>query len=909
MKFANTGEFLTSFGTAGSVFYQNTSFWEINDIATDPSGNTWIVDGSSLVLKFDAMGNYISQLRRDDDVNTHMSQATSIAFDSAGNIYVSDGASWWNSGGRHRIQVFDRNGWYLSTIGTAGTAGTGNLQFRAPRHIVIYNNILYVADSANHRIQIIDVSSPTTPAYIGTLGVTGQSGSDHQHFNDPSGVAADMNYIYVADTGNNRVQVFDRATQAYRATIGGSWGAGNHQFKKPSDVAVDASGNIYVADFVNTRVQQFDSGRNYARTYGVTGVPYLTDGYHYNQPEGVAIAPDGSLYVVEESGHRLVKLSATGVPQWTIGVPGLKGDWDFGNDKLNNPADVALDASGRVYVADRYHHRIQIFSTEGAYLGTMPNTQFNGLGGLTIAPDGNLYVADTNYHRVQVFDASWRLIAEIGTRGQAGSDNTRFNYPEDVAVDSRGTIYVSDRGNHRVQVFDHNRSYVRTIGVTGVSGYDFDHLGGPNGLAVDAADRLYVADDWNNRVQVFDADGAYLTTIGGQWGGNRIGQLRGPAGVAVAPNGEVFIADRVNHRIQKFAPGVAGWRQVNINGFGVWENQSVALDVFNGQLYAGVSNTSAGARMWRSPDGRNWSPTSELGFGLGKSVPRINDTIVFNGRLYAGTGWDGNVARIWRSVNGTAWELVADGGFGDTRNDGIGGFAVFNDALYAIVSTRSGTKGFEIWRSSTGDSGGWTRAVSDGFGSVDRNGLASGRVVFNGYLYGGFGDPKNGATIWRTNNGTDWIQVNMPGFGDPKNAELTTGAVFNGHLFFATRNDTTGAQLWRSTSGTTWEQVLTNGFGNSENIKIEALIVWRDVLHAVTSNSVAGNEVWRSSDGLRWEQISRGGFGDSNNRNTLWSDGNAIFKNALYIGTWNTANGGEVWLYLHNRTYLPVVLR
>lgn len=466
-------------------------------------------------------------------------------------------------------------------------------------------------------------------------------------------------------------------------------------------------------------------------------------------------------------------------------------------------------------------------------------------------------------------------------------------------------IYVSDRNNHRVQVFDRNRSYVRTIGVTGVSGYDFDHLGGPNGLAVDAADRLYVADDHNNRVQVF----AYLTTIGGQWGGNRAGQLRAPAGVAIAPSGEVFIADRVNHRVQKFAPGVASWRQVNINGFGVWENLSVALDVFNGQLYAGVSNTSAGARMWRSPDGRNWSSTSELGFGLGKSVPRINDTIVFNGRLYAGTGWDGNVARIWRSADGAAWELVADGGFGDTRNDGIGGFAVFDGMLYAIVSTWSGAKGFEIWRSNTGNNGDWTRVVSDGFGSIDRNGLASGRVVFNGYLYGGFIDWKNGATIWRTNNGADWSQVNTPGFGDPKNTELTTGAVFSEQLFFATRNDVTGAQLWRSTNGAAWESVLTNGFGNPENIKIEALIVWRDALYAVTNNKVTGNEVWRSSDGLRWEQVSRGGFGDSNNTWTLWSDGNAVFKSALYIGTGNWAHGAEIWLYLPNRTYLPVVLR
>ena len=209
-------------------------------------------------------------------------------------------------------------------------------------------------------------------------------------------------------------------TRSYVATLG-SYGSENGQFWEPTDVAVDTLGNLYVADFVNTRVQQFDKNRTYLRTYGVARVPYLTDDYHYNNPIGVAAAADGSLYIVEDNGHRLVKLNAAGQPLWTVGVPGLKGDWDSGNDKLNNPADVALDAAGRVYVADQWHGRIQIFNPDGSYYATLDNggTAENQVGcptGVTLAPNGYLYVTDPCSQRVQIFD---RNLLYLATHGHA----------------------------------------------------------------------------------------------------------------------------------------------------------------------------------------------------------------------------------------------------------------------------------------------------------------------------------------------------------------------------------------------------------------------------------------------------------------------------------------------------------
>ena len=94
-------------------------------------------------------------------------------------------------------------------------------------------------------------------------------------------------------------------------------------------------------------------------------------------------------------------------------------------------------------------------------------------------------------------------------------------------------------------------------------------------------------DEWNNRVQVYDANGAYLTTIGEQWGAGR-GDMRAPAGLALDEEDEVYVADRENHRIQKFAVGVPGRQQVNVNGFGNRSQGLPTLDALGGKLYAGT---------------------------------------------------------------------------------------------------------------------------------------------------------------------------------------------------------------------------------------------------------------------------------------------------------------------------------
>ena len=557
LKYTSDGTFVMQIGKAGFKYVAGTIINSLTDVAVDSSSNVWLVDtGAHHVVKFNSSGSRVSELGvtyNPGAGNDRFKEPYSIAFDSAGNIYVSDS-------GNQRIQAFSSSGAYSTTIGVTSVPGSDNTHFNNPRHIAVdSNNRLYVADANNHRVQIFDVSSVSAITYVGTIGISGESGSDNAHLNTPEGVAVDVaqGRIYVADASNCRVQVFDYDTWTYQTTL-------DVRYSYIADVAVDAEGNLFVAEPWSdwSQVRQFDSALHYVRTYGAKGIPYLTDGYHYNQPYGVAVASDGSIYIGEGWGKRLVKLNAAGVPQWIIGEAGI---WGNDNEHFSHVSDVALDEAGRVYAADAGNCRVQIYNPDGSYYATLGSgcgtgdNQFSHGLGLTVAFNGNIYVADASNNRVQIFSSDRVYLATLGETSAAGSDNAHFDSPEDVAVDWDGNLYVVDGGNHRVQVFDSSRAYLRTIGVTGNCSYYRSYFCSPTGITVDTAGRIYVADRWGSRIQVLDSSYTYLTTIAPSEG-TRSGELRGAEGLAVDQVGNLYVADRENHRTLKFAPGVPEWQ-------------------------------------------------------------------------------------------------------------------------------------------------------------------------------------------------------------------------------------------------------------------------------------------------------------------------------------------------------------
>lgn len=355
-----------------------------------------------------------------------------------------------------------------------------------------------------------------------------------------------------------------------------------------------------------------------------------------------------------------------------------------------------------------------------------------------------------------------------------------------------------------------------------------------------------------------------------------------------------------------------GWKQVNISGFGNPNSFSVnRISVFDNHMYAGTRNDTTGGELWLSSDGNTWNQATIGGFNTISNLALLPGE-AFKGYLYMGTHNPTQGAEIWRTSGGDSWEQVVDGGFNGAANASVERVVVFKDMLYATVN--NDVTGVEVWKSSSGDEFSWTQCNPDGFGDSNNNGLWAVEVL-EGYLYVATAQTKGGGTgveVWRTDDGTNWDQVNVDGFGYDSMMNPWIES-FKGYLYLLSGTPGTATQIWRCDicDGTDWERVVNLGFGNLNNSRGEYLLEYEDYLYASTVNEATGTEIWRTTDGTRWGSVMTGGFGDAHNV-SIWSG--AIFNGQLFFGTLNNAGwllpaeGTQIWKFVDLLRYLPLVM-
>jgi DNA-binding beta-propeller fold protein YncE len=291
-------------------------------------------------------------------------------------------------------------------------------------------------------------------------------GASRGQFNLPRGIATDSaGNFYVADTANYRIQKFGPDGK-FLATIGNGKGSGDGQFNPINEggvgtgiggIAVDAAGNIYAADTWNHRIQKFGPDGKFLAKWGEfisladpNAAGDAGRDTKFYGPRGVAVGPDGNVYVTDTGNKRvsifdtngkfLRQISSNLTPEriaqnYAFNQPG----------EMNEPIGIAVDAQGNVYVADSLNKRIQKFDAAGKFVAQWPVPGTNWESGAYLEPflavdaQGNVYATAPTGTAVLKYNPQGQLVA---TKKSAGAITLKA--PTGITVAPNGNVVVVD---------------------------------------------------------------------------------------------------------------------------------------------------------------------------------------------------------------------------------------------------------------------------------------------------------------------------------------------------------------------------------------------------------------------------------------------------------------------------------
>ena len=459
-------------------------------MAFDRAGALYFADsGNNAVRKVYADGAIGTVLGR--NAGTALYTPLAVAMDPAGTLYAADST--------FVVRAFTTGGKWLDYAGTGvpGFSGDGGSAASAALNSVNdlateLNGNLFIADGM--RLRRVDPSGNIVTVagdgYVHSVGDGGPATAAQLY--QPSALTLDSaGNLFIADSGTERVRQVTRdgaittlagTGVAARGAADGS-PAGTVALNTPMGVAMDSSGDVLLADTYNHRVLLVTPARAIRAVAGTgtsgaspEGTPLLVA--QLRGPRAVCVDRSGNLYgtlyIVDTSNHRVLRLSPGGTLQTAAGngSPGNAGDEGAARlAQLDTPSACATDSAGNLFIADTANHAIRKVNPAGVI----------------------------------------STVAGAGIAGSSGDEGAataaRLASPRGVVADDMGDIFIADTGNHRIRQVTPD-GVIHSIAGSGAPGFSGDGgpaagalLNGPQGLFLDGAGDLYFADTGNNRIR------------------------------------------------------------------------------------------------------------------------------------------------------------------------------------------------------------------------------------------------------------------------------------------------------------------------------------------------------------------------------------------------------------------------
>lgn len=430
-------------------------------------------------------------------------------------------------------EVVDKDGKVLMTL----AAKSGDIELlKKPAAATVANETIYVVDSKLNQVVMYDLS---TGKYLGRFGSkSGGNLSGEAALDEPQGVAVFEGVVYVADTGNDRIQMFG-INGTFLSTLALSPAANGskenekiHKLDEPTDIALDTEGRIYV----------LNAGNKSVKVYGPKGV-YLNSLPKTGKPVALSVAEDG-IYVADEASTSVLKYDFESNLVYSFGSGGE------GKAQFKSMSGMAVDKAQQIYIGDAKKSLVDAFVVEaGKSLASLPKvagrTSVKWLDSVPVEAEQLAWDGKETIYAVSKEKNSLLQIRKGTVAGEIKLGDMRIVA---VTVDKSGAIWVLDKKKYRVAKLDETGKILLSFGSEGGGAGQFNN---PTAIAVSSSGMVFVADRSNRNVQIFRADGVYLNALNGE----NASKLSSPVAMVFDQRDNLYILDASRNSVLAYSSG------------------------------------------------------------------------------------------------------------------------------------------------------------------------------------------------------------------------------------------------------------------------------------------------------------------------------------------------------------------